>query len=128
MTTLDVFSGLLCETLVLSAVLALSLSISVTSMRLPSGLSNATLLALALCGVVSVFPLWLFSLAAARLPLSVMGFFQFVLPTTQLAVALMFYHQHVSANTLLWFGVIWLALAVLIAEPLLAHTRRVGQS
>jgi chloramphenicol-sensitive protein RarD len=125
MTTLDVFSGLLCETVVLSAALALSLSISATSMRLPSGLPNGTLLALALSGVVSVFPLWLFSLAAARLPLSVMGFFQFVLPTTQLVVALVFYHQPVSTNTLLWFSVIWSALAVLIAEPLLAHTRRV---
>jgi chloramphenicol-sensitive protein RarD len=126
-TTLDVFSGLPCETVALSAVLALSLAISATSMRLPSALPNGTLLTLALCGAVSVLPLWLFSLAAARLPLSVMGFFQFVLPTTQLVVALVFYRQVVSFNTLLCFGVIWFALAILISEPLLTRSRLIRQ-
>ena len=38
------------------------------------------------------------------LPLSVMGFFQFVLPTTQLFVALLIYRQAVSPNTMLCFG------------------------
>jgi chloramphenicol-sensitive protein RarD len=125
LTTLDAFSGLLCETVALSAVLAVSLTISATSMHLPSTLPNSILLTLALCGLVSVLPLWLFSLAAARLPLSVMGLFQFVLPTTQLIVALVFYRQGVSFNTLLCFGVIWLALAILIAEPLLTRSRPV---
>jgi chloramphenicol-sensitive protein RarD len=125
LTTLDAFSGLLCETVALSAVLAVSLTISATSMHLPSTLPNPILLTLALCGLVSVLPLWLFSLAAARLPLSVMGLFQFVLPTTQLVVALVFYRQGVSFNTLLCFGVIWFALAILIAEPLLTRSRPV---
>ena len=123
-TTLDSFSGLLCETVALSVLLALSLSASATSMHLPTALPNGILLALALCGVVSVLPLWLFSLAAARLQLSVMGFFQFVLPTTQLLVALVFYRQAVSVNTLLCFGAIWLALGILVAEPLLQRAAR----
>lgn len=123
-TTLDAFGGLLCETVALTAVLVLSLATSATSMRLPPALPNDTLLTLALCGAVSVLPLWLFSLAAARLPLSVMGFFQFVLPTTQLAVALVFYRQPVSTNTLLCFAIIWSALGLLISEPLLARIRR----
>ena len=123
LTTLDAFGGLLCETVVLSVLLGLSLTTSATSMHLPQGLPNGVLVALAFCGVVSVLPLWLFSLAAARLQLSVMGFFQFVLPTTQLFVALVFYRQAVSFNTLLCFAAIWIALAILVAEPLL---RRAG--
>ncbi|GGZ08187.1 EamA family transporter [Pseudoduganella plicata] len=123
LTTLDAFSGLLCETVVLSVLLGLSLATSATSMHLPPALPDGVLVALALCGVVSVLPLWLFSLAAARLQLSVMGFFQFVLPTTQLFVALVFYRQAVSLNTLLCFGLIWSALGVLVAEPLLRRAR-----
>jgi chloramphenicol-sensitive protein RarD len=123
LTTLDPFSGLLCETMVLSAILALSLSTPMASMQLPSALPNGVLLTLALCGVISVLPLWLFSLAAARLQLSVMGFFQFVLPTTQLFVALVFYRQAVSSNTLLCFGVIWFALGILVSEPLFNRAR-----
>lgn len=118
LTTLDSFSGLLCETVVLSALLALAMTTSLTSLQLSATLPGSLLWVLALCGVVSVLPLWLFSLAAARLQLSVMGFFQFVLPTTQLFVALVFYRQAVSPNTLLCFGLIWGALAILVAEPL----------
>ena len=122
LTTLDAFSGLLCETVVLAALLALSLAASATSLRLPEAMADTgQLLLLALCGVVSVLPLWLFSLAAARLRLSVMGFFQFVLPTTQLFVALVFYRQAVSPNTLLCFAAIWGALGVLVAEPLVSR-------
>lgn len=127
LTSLDAFSGLLCETVVLSVILGLSLAISATSLRLPAALPAGVLPMLALCGVVSVLPLWLFSLAAARLQLSVMGFFQFVLPTTQLFVALVFYRQAVSFNTLLCFGVIWFALGILVSEPLLNHAKPTGK-
>lgn len=128
LTTLDAFSGLLCETVVLSILLAGTLVTSVTSIRLPGDLPNGVLLTLALCGAVSVLPLWLFSLAAARLPLSVMGFFQFVLPTTQLFVAMVFYRQAVSFNTLLCFGTIWLALGLLVSEPLWQRARPVRKT
>jgi len=128
LTTLDAFSGLLCETVVLSALLAVALATSVTSLRLPAALPTTVLLALAVCGAVSVLPLWLFSLAAARLRLSVMGFFQFVLPTTQLFVALVFYRQPVSFNTLLCFCVIWFALGLLVAEPLFHRRRPAGHT
>lgn len=127
LTTLDAFSGLLCETVVLSAGLVVALATSSASLRLPAALPDSILLTLALCGVVSVLPLWLFSVAAARLRLSVMGFFQFVLPTTQLFVALVFYRQSVSFNTLVSFGAIWCALAMLVAEPLLQRGRAPGR-
>jgi chloramphenicol-sensitive protein RarD len=120
LTTLDAFSGLLCETLVLSGVLGVALAFSSVDLRVPDNLSNGRMVALLLCGFVSVLPLWLFSLGASRLPLSVMGFFQFVLPTTQLFVALAMYHQPVSVNTLACFATIWGALALIIGHPLIS--------
>lgn len=120
-TSLDAFGGLLCETLVLGLVWLMLMLMPLMSMRLPEGLPGETLLLLASCGIVSVLPLWLFAKAAFRLPLSVMGFFQFVLPTTQLIVALAFYRQPMSLNTALCFGAIWLALMTIVAEPLLTR-------
>ncbi len=118
MTSLDAFSGLFLETCALAALLPLLVLLGPFTLTLPAGLATDPLLLLALCGAVSVVPLALFSFAAARLPLSVMGFFQFVLPSTQLIVALAVYHQSVSGNTLAAFGAIWLSLAVIVIEPM----------
>jgi chloramphenicol-sensitive protein RarD len=118
-TSLDAFEGLFCETVVLSVILlALMVTPSLT-MRLPERLPDRSIVVLAAAGLVSVTPLWLFAKAASGLPLSVMGLFQFVLPTTQLIVALVFYHQNVSINTMVCFGAIWMALLIIVAEPLL---------
>jgi chloramphenicol-sensitive protein RarD len=76
--------------------------------------TNITLLAL--CGFVSVIPLALFAYAASHLSLSIMGFFQFVLPLTQLFVAIAIYRQPVSHNTLLCFSIIALGLVLIVAE------------
>ena len=98
-TPLDPFAGLLMETAVLGVLLIIPLSFSFITLSIPIPLPYSTLVLLACCGAVSVIPLWLFAYAAGRLPLSVMGFFQFVLPATQFIVALTVYRQHVSINT-----------------------------
>jgi chloramphenicol-sensitive protein RarD len=117
-TSLDAFSGLLCETIVLTVLLGVATCISPLTLRLPDGLSALALLNLGLCGFVSTIPLGLFSFAASRLPLSVMGFFQFVLPSTQLVVALLVYRQPLGLISAACFCVIWLALLITLAEPL----------
>ena len=94
------------------------------TLTLPTGLPDADYFLLLAAGAISVFPLYLFARAATGLPLSVMGLFQFVLPTTQLIVALVFYKQAISTQTLACFGVIWLALAIVVLEPLLRLPRQ----
>lgn len=83
-TTLDSFSGLFVETAVLVMLIPLLLITLPVTLSLPAGISNSELALLGLCGLFSVIPLTLFSFAASRLRLSLMGFFQFVLPLTQL--------------------------------------------
>ncbi len=124
-TTLDAFTGLLVETIVLTLCLCVLLPLTSLSMALPNP-SLKTLLLLAASGLISVLPLWLFAHAAARLALSVMGYFQFVLPSTQLIVALVFYRQPMSVNTLLCFGLTWVALLAIVLEPVLASRRQRG--
>lgn len=122
--TLDAFGGLLCETLALALLLPALAWGGALRLAWPPPLPGATWALLAASGLVSVLPLWLFSLAAARLPITVMGFFQFVLPITQLLVAVLVYRQTLSANSALCFGLICAALLLMLCEP--ALTRMVG--
>lgn len=122
-TALDGFGGLLCETVVLSLALPGVLMAASWNLSLPMPLPAGVLALLAASGLVSVLPLWLFSTAAARLPITVMGFFQFVLPLTQLVVALVFYKQPLSPNSLLCFGAICIALLSILCGPVLARRR-----
>lgn len=119
--TLDAFSGLLCETVVLALLLPALAWSGALSLAWPPALPGATWALLAGSGLVSVLPLWLFSLAAARLPITTMGLFQFVLPVTQLLVALLIYRQALSANSALCFGMICLGLLVILCESALAR-------
>ena len=118
-TTLDSFSGLFVETAVLTMLIPLLLITLPVTLSLPTDISNSELALLGLCGLFSVIPLTLFSFAAARLPLSLMGFFQFVLPLTQLFVALVVYRQSTSPSTLWCFTVIGLSLALIMLESFL---------
>jgi chloramphenicol-sensitive protein RarD len=47
-----------------------------------------------------------------------LGFYQYILPTTQLLLALLYYGQTPSLNTVLSFALIWLALFVVMGETL----------
>ena len=116
LTTLDSFSGLLVETSVLTVFIPLMVLILPITLSLPNTISFSKIMLLGLCGLVSVIPLALFAFAASRLALSIMGFFQFVLPLTQLFVALAIYRQPVSHNTLLCFSIIAIGLVLIVAE------------
>ena len=118
-TTLDSFSGLFVETAVLAMLIPLLLITLPVTLSLPPETSNSELALLGLCGLFSVIPLTLFSFAASRLPLSVMGFFQFVLPLTQIFVALAVYRQSTTSSTLFCFSVIGLSLALIMLKTFL---------
>lgn len=123
-TPLDAISGLLMETLFLTIACGVVFSFTELTLALPSQTPTLLLSLLAVSGLVSALPLILFSYAASHLPLSVMGLFQFVLPTTQLVVAVVAYRQPMSANTLMAFGLIWVALLAIMAGPLVAGRRQ----
>lgn len=71
---------------------------------------------LLLCaGVLTTLPLLYFAAAAKRLPLSTLGFFQYIAPTAQFAAGL-FYGEPFSTDRALAFALIWTGIAVFIAE------------
>jgi chloramphenicol-sensitive protein RarD len=73
--------------------------------------ATTTQLLLLSTGVVTAGPLLLFTSAARRLPLSTIGFLQYIGPTGQFVLAVAVYGEPFARPQLLAFGSIWLGLA-----------------
>jgi chloramphenicol-sensitive protein RarD len=73
---------------------------------------------LVLAGPVTAIPLLLFAGAVARLPLSNLGFLQYLSPSLQFLLAVLVYGEPFTAAQAGAFGFIWLALAVFAAHTL----------
>ena len=78
---------------------------------------------LALAGPATVLPLVCFSAAAVRLPLSVLGFIQYLAPSLMFLLAVLVYGEPFRPSQLVTFGCIWLALVIFSSEALY-HQRR----
>ncbi len=63
-------------------------------------------------GVVTGFPLFLFSLSMQRLPLSLMGMLQFVAPTLQFLVGVLLYGEIFDRPRQISFLMIWIGVAI----------------
>jgi len=73
--------------------------------------STGTQLLLLSTGVVTAGPLILFTSAARRLPLSTLGFLQYLGPSLQFVLAVAVYGEPLVRGQLIAFGFIWLGLA-----------------
>jgi chloramphenicol-sensitive protein RarD len=74
-------------------------------------------------GVVTAVPLLMFASAARRLPLSTLGFLQFVAPSVQLVIGVIVYGEALTADQVIAFTAFWLGLAVFSAD-LVRQSRR----
>ncbi len=81
------------------------------------------ILMLGLGGAVTVTPLIWFASAAIRLPLSTLGFFQYIAPTISLLLAILVYHEPVSAARWNSFVLIWVGLIIYSVEGVIHHRR-----
>jgi chloramphenicol-sensitive protein RarD len=70
---------------------------------------------LMLAGPLTVLPLLFFALAARRLPLSLIGFLQFIAPTLQFLMGL-YYGEILTIAHILCFGLIWIAVLFFITD------------
>ena len=117
--------GLLRRRLMLPAALGLGIE---TTLLLPFALVYLLVLSdtwhrsgdevslLALGGVVTIVPLLCFGAAARRLPLTILGYFQFLAPTISLLLAVFYYEEVVSSGRWVSFTLVWAALAVFLFD------------
>jgi chloramphenicol-sensitive protein RarD len=73
--------------------------------------------------IVTVLPLIWFNMAAQKLPLSILGFFQYIAPSMSFLIAVLLYGEKFTAGHAVAFGCIWLALALVSIEPF-RHARK----
>jgi chloramphenicol-sensitive protein RarD len=67
---------------------------------------------LILGGLITAIPLFLFGMAATRIPLSTLGFVQYLSPTIQLAIGLFVYKETFSPAYLISFCLVWIGLTI----------------
>jgi chloramphenicol-sensitive protein RarD len=78
------------------------------------GVGHALLLAAT--GIITGLPLLLFSGAARRLPLSVVGMLQYLGPALQFLFGLLVFGEHMPPTRWVGFGLVWVALVVLTVD------------
>jgi chloramphenicol-sensitive protein RarD len=79
---------------------------------------------LLLSGVVTMIPLLCFGQAVRRLPLSTLGFLQYLAPSMQFLLALWVFHEPFAPARQISFACIWTALLIFTIDALLAHRRK----
>jgi chloramphenicol-sensitive protein RarD len=120
--------GLFVETVLLApfAVGLLWMFIARGELAFGSGATGISLL-LALGGPVTVMPLLLFAIAARRLPLTTIGFMQFLAPTLQFCTGL-YYGEVLTPAHIVCFALIWTAVGFFSYDALRATKKPLPES
>ncbi|HZA03328.1 MAG TPA: EamA family transporter RarD [Propionibacteriaceae bacterium] len=64
-------------------------------------------------GLVTVVPLLFFAAAATRLPLSTLGLLQYIAPTLQFLLGVLYFGETMSVGRWIGFALVWVALVIL---------------
>lgn len=110
MANIDSMTALLVETIVLLPIsLGWILYCSTTGSN-AFGMDGFTTIMLILGGVVTAVPLFWFGKATQKIPLSTIGFIQYLSPTLQLSLGVFVYKETFSISHIIGFGVVWIGL------------------
>ena len=106
-------TGLTAETAILTpAALAFLLLLVFRKTSAVAGASMTTHLLLIGAGIVTAVPLVWFAKGARRIPLSMIGFFQYLAPTITLLLGIFVFKEPFTTTHLISFGLIWAALII----------------
>jgi chloramphenicol-sensitive protein RarD len=72
-------------------------------------------------GIITAVPLLLFSSAARRIPLSLIGILQYIAPTLQFLLGVLVYKEPFTTTKFIGFGIVWAALIIYGVEGLLVY-------
>jgi len=87
-------------------------------------ISTSVDLLLICSGLPTILPLIWFNMAAKKLPLSILGFFQYIAPSISFLLAVYLFGEHFTAGHAVAFTCIWLALVLVSIEPFRRARRR----
>jgi chloramphenicol-sensitive protein RarD len=114
-------SGLTLETIWLAPIAIVQLVVVGATVGITLGTVSTLNTVLMLgTGVITAIPLLLFAAAARRLPLIYMGFIQYFAPFIQFLVGVAVLHEAMPPERWAGFGIVWLALAILSVDMIVA--------
>lgn len=87
-------------------------------------ISWSTTLLLGFSGIATAIPLLMFGQAAREIPLTVIGILQYIAPTIQFLIGILFFREPFTPDRLVGFSFIWLALVFYTTESLIQTRRR----
>jgi chloramphenicol-sensitive protein RarD len=112
--------GLVREMVVLSPIALAALAF--LFLRGASALADATPMAhfaVSLSGPVTALPLLLFHASTRRLPLIVIGMFQYIAPTLTFLLATLWYDEPFTRDAAIGFSLVWVALGLFLCDAVL---------
>jgi len=86
--------------------------------------SSLTDMLLILGGPVTALPLFWFGIAATRIPLSTLGFIQYLAPTIQLMIGIFVFREVFHAAYMVSFALVWIGLGIYTYSVFLAMKAR----
>ncbi len=81
-------------------------------------------LLLVLAGPVTALPLFWFGIAATRIPLSTVGFMQYLAPSIQLLIGIFVFSEPFNSAYMVSFGLVWIGLGIYTYSLILELRRR----
>lgn len=85
-------------------------------------------LLISLSGVATAVPLLLFAFAAQRVPFTLLGALQYLVPTINLLLGWLVYDESMPADRLAGFVLVWVALALVTADQVRAPAQRAART
>ncbi len=120
----DAVSGLTLESLWLVPIAAAQLIwVGGTAGITFGNISTMHTLLLMFAGIATAVPLLLFAAATRRTTLTVIGILQFITPLMQFATGVWIMGEPMPVERWIGFGVVWMALALFVADSLIAARR-----
>jgi len=117
--------GLLFETAILTPIALIyliTLSVQGSGALFCAGLQTDVLLTGA--GLVTAIPLLLFAHGARRIQYSTVGFLQYIAPTGQLLVGVLFYKELFTSTHAISFGFVWVAIIIYSISSFISYKKR----
>jgi chloramphenicol-sensitive protein RarD len=112
--------------LIVPAVIVIAVTAGMAD-SVPSSGDAGELALMSLSGVATAVPLILFAFAAARVPLTVLGPVQYLVPTITFLLGWALYDEDLPLSRLVGFGLVWAALLIVTVDRVHGSvTRRAG--
>lgn len=116
---LDEVLGLTIETLIVTPIAL----IYVTLLPVQTKVFSLTYLLFIGAGIVTAIPLLMFAYGARRIPLSMIGFLQYIAPTLMLLLGVFVFNETFSINHFIAFSMIWTALIIYMRSAQIAYRK-----